>query len=348
MNVRRGSIALVIAIACAAFLATGCNKSSSNPVAAGGGGGGTFSDLVGFWFTASDTSGLEIRSDSTGWPLTVDNTGKLVYSADTASFKMKIKKAEGGQISGTVRVIVAGFVDTALAFSGTYALNSNKDTLHITLTGPFGNGGQITTISEVAVRSSLNAQVLSGGGGGGGGNTTPGSMSFNSDRGSFSANGVYNSTVPNGSGAVAYRDSVQGIQLLVVIAYRYTTLTSLDIAIVDFAIHPGSEVGTYSVAQGQVTIRYMVGVDPRTQNPYDNYYGATTGTAAISSFSSSGAQGTFSGSGVFYTNQTPGSQTFSLTNGTFSVPLGSPGAYSGSASAVVRFLDKLHAEGRLR
>ncbi len=347
MNIRRGSIALVIAIACTLFLATGCNKSSSNPVGTGGG-GGTFADLVGFWFSASDTSGLEIRSDSTGWPLTVDNTGKLVYSADTASFKMKIKKAEGGQMSGTVRVLVAGFVDTSLAFSGTYSLVSNKDTLRIVLTGPFGNGGQITTISETAVRSSLNAQVLTGGGGGGGGNTTPGSMSFNSDKGNFSANGVYNTNASSGSGALAYRDSVQGIQLLVVFAYRYTTPMSVDIGIVDFAIHPGSEVGTYSVAQGQVTMRYLVGINPNGQNPYDNYYGATSGTAAISSFSSSGAQGTFSGAGVYYMNQTPSSQSFSMSNGTFTVPLGSPGAYAGSASGVVRFLDKLHAEGRLR
>jgi hypothetical protein len=61
-----------------------------------------------------------------------------------------------------------------------------------------------------------------------------------------------------------------------------------------------------------------------------NFYSLMTSTSAtMSAYSSSNAQGTFSGSGMYFVNSTPNpSQTITVTGGSFNVPVtaGSGGA----------------------
>jgi hypothetical protein len=65
----------------------------------------------------------------------------------------------------------------------------------------------------------------------------------------------------------------------------------------------------------------------------------STATANISAFTSSNAQGTFSGSGVYYLHATPNySQTINITGGTFNVPV-MPG--SGSANPVNNKIERI-------
>ncbi len=335
MTKRWDIVTLSLALACTAMLAVGCNKSSSNPTGTSGGGGGTFADLVGFWYTASDSSGIEIRSDSTVHELIVDNTGRLVYSPDTAGSSIRITKAASGQIAGTVKILIPGVVDTTLPFSGTYSLSADKNTLNSTLTGPFGTGGQVTTMTQTSVRSSLNAQVLTGGGGGGGG-TTSGSAGFNSDKGNFAASGPYNSSATSGSGATAIVSAAGGSNQMEILAYRINSATNIDLLIITLHSNAAIATGTYSFAFGNqyATVSYSPGINPSDTSTTGNLYLLTSGSGVtVSTLTSSNVQGSFGGTGFYFSHGTVNtSQTINVTGGTFNVPIS--GGVAGSPKIV--------------
>ncbi len=324
MTKRWDILTLSLALACTAIFAVGCNKSSSNPTGTGSGGGGSFSDLVGFWYTASDSSGIEIRSDSTVHELIVNTTGHLVYSPDTLGSSIKITKAASGQIAGTVKILIPGVVDTTLPFAGTYSLSADKNTLNSTLTGPFGTGGQVTTMTQTSVRSSLNAQVLTGGGGGGG--TGSGSAGFSSDKGNFAASGPYNPNAVSGSGATAIVSGAGSASQMEILAYRINSATNVDLLIITLHSNATIATGTYSFAYGNqyATISYSPGINPSDTSTTGNLYLLTSGAGVtISTLTSSNVQGTFGGTGFYFSHGTVNtSQTINVTGGTFNVPVG--------------------------
>ncbi len=307
MKNRLGSLTFGLALACTVLLAAGCSKSSTS-TGSGGGGGGTFADLVGFWYQASDSSGIEIRSDSTLHPLTVDVNGRLVYSSDTVGFAMRLTKAEGGQMTGTVHITIVGVVDTTFPMSGTYSLSADKNTMTSTMTGPFGSQGQTETQTSTAVRSSYNAQVLTGGGGGGGGTV---GVSFSSNKGDFSCDTTYAEARPAHIG-MFYSLMIEG--------FKMNSSTSYDDVTIEISDTSAIVAKTYALvssAYQTVQITFNLGFNPTDPSHGQNECVLTSGTVTITSITSTNCKGTFSGTGT----RTGDGSSVTLTNGTFDVPV---------------------------
>jgi hypothetical protein len=116
---------------------------------------------VGAWFNAADISGMEIQSDGKIMMLTVNTSGKLVYSGDSIYQKVKLTRVTNGTLAGTVTTYNSnGTVDTSFSFTGTYILSNSNNTMILTVTGPFD--GPIATMTMTLTKSSLNATVTGG------------------------------------------------------------------------------------------------------------------------------------------------------------------------------------------
>jgi hypothetical protein len=87
-----------------------------------------------------------------------------------------------------------------------------------------------------------------------------------------------------------------------------------------------------------VTISYALGVDPN--GTMSNYYVlSSSATAVISAYSSSSAQGTFSGNGMYFASGTPNpAQTITVTGGSFTVPV-----TAGGGGAVMQTNSKIES-----
>ena len=153
--------------------------------------------------------------------------------------------------------------------------------------------------------------------------TTSGTLSFSSNVANFSATGIYNETSLTGSGAGGYFSTTSGQNIVIVYGYKYNSSTSLDLVIVEYADASAIVAGTYSypAATKMVLISYVPAMNP-SSSTFTDLYMLTSATSAISVITSSNAQGTFSGSGMFISNGTPDpSRTIAVTNGSFNVPL---------------------------
>jgi hypothetical protein len=149
--------------------------------------------------------------------------------------------------------------------------------------------------------------------------TTSGSLSFSSNVTSFSATGIYNVSTLTGSGAGGFLTTSND---LLVYGYKYNSSTSVDITMVQFTDTSHIAAGTY-VYPGtkSVTISYVPGMNPSTTTITSMYF-STSATATISTFNTTTAQGTFSGTGIFVANSVPDfTRTISVVNGSFNVPL---------------------------
>ena len=152
--------------------------------------------------------------------------------------------------------------------------------------------------------------------------TTSGSLSFSSNVTSFSATGIYNISMLTGSGAGGFLTTSND---LLVYGYKYNSSTSVDITMVQFTDASPIAAGTYvyppTTGTKSVTISYVPGMNPSTTTITSMYF-STSATATISTFNTSTAQGTFSGTGIFVANSVPDfTRTISVTNGSFNVPL---------------------------
>ncbi|HAP34460.1 MAG TPA: hypothetical protein DCQ28_00385 [Bacteroidetes bacterium] len=161
-------------------------------------------------------------------------------------------------------------------------------------------------------------------GGGGGGFTTAGTVSFSSNKGNFTASGIYNGDATTGSGAGAMTMSSGGSYIMQVTGYRVNSATSIDIAILQFMDTSPIASGSYNYPPTSgtktVIVSYAPAVNPNDTN--ENIYLLTSTTANISAFSSSNTQGTFSGNGMYYSNGTVvPTNTIAITGGTFNVPV---------------------------
>jgi hypothetical protein len=158
---------------------------------------------------------------------------------------------------------------------------------------------------------------------------TSGTVSFNSDKGNFTATGVYSPSATSGNGAGGFARTISGYNVLEVYAYRFNSATSFDLLFIQFMDTAPIATGTFTyspTSSKTVTIAYSPGLNPNSTTS-DAYILTSSATAVLSAYSSSNATGTFNGSGVYYVNNTPNtSQTINVTGGTFNVPVSPGGA----------------------
>jgi hypothetical protein len=167
--------------------------------------------------------------------------------------------------------------------------------------------------------------------------TSSGSLSFTSDVGNFSATGIFDnasdSMPTNTQGAGGFFSHDLGpFAALEVVGYVKNSSTNWDIAVVVCVDSANIAAGTYSfLANGPGPIRraefmYVKGWNPSDttgNNPFDSgSYMLVTGSASLSSYTGTSAQGTFSGTGQWFAQDIPDpTKPITLTNGTFTVPV---------------------------
>ncbi len=166
--------------------------------------------------------------------------------------------------------------------------------------------------------------------------TSPGSLSFTSTVGNFSATGIFDnasdSMPTNSQGAGGYFSSnVLGpFAALQVVGYFKNSSTNWDIAVVMYMDSANVSTGTFSFLTGEGPIKraeflYVKGWNPSdtSGDPFNNgNYVLVTGSASLSSFTGTSAQGTFSGTGSWYTQNIPDpTKPITLTNGNFTTPV---------------------------
>ena len=132
-----------------------CKKSSTGPVVT------IDPNLVGVWYSSSDTLGFQVSSDGSSTTLVVDTAGKLQLpapgSTSSSTLTLTVVSALNGNLTAHVRYYIPGFIDTTITLPGTYELSNNNNTLSITIPNPVTSPPQPTTI--VFVRSSIGAVV---------------------------------------------------------------------------------------------------------------------------------------------------------------------------------------------
>ncbi len=171
------------------------------------------------------------------------------------------------------------------------------------------------TAKTVSVNITVTASTPTG---------TSGTVSFNSDKGNFTATGIYDPDATSGNGAGGFSMTFSGSSVLTIYAYRFNSATSLDVTVIQFMDTAPIAAGTFiypSTSSKSVMISYFPAMNP-SDSTTENFYLFSTATANISAITSSNAQGTFSGSGMYIANGTPNpSQTITATGGSFNVPL---------------------------
>ncbi len=152
------TLVMPILFASMMFFMLSCDKTSSPT--GGSTTGSVDAGIVGVWFTLSDTTGFDIKSDGTTIPLVVDNTGKIAtasmagvtYKITTNGANITITLSLKGNVTSTGR-------DTTFSVSATYAISNNNNTMTITVT----DNGQVMNI--VYFKTSIGANAFTGGGG---------------------------------------------------------------------------------------------------------------------------------------------------------------------------------------
>lgn len=166
--------------------------------------------------------------------------------------------------------------------------------------------------------------------------TTAGSLSFSSTVGNFSANGIFDNasdsmpTNTQGAGGF-YAHNLGPYATLQIVGYVKNSSTNWDVAIVAFLDSINIVTATYPFLTDVGPIQraeflYVKGWNPSDttgDDPFNNgCYMLATGSASLSSFTETSAQGTFSGTGTWYVLNIPDpTKPITLTNGTFAVPV---------------------------
>jgi hypothetical protein len=154
---------------------------------------------------------------------------------------------------------------------------------------------------------------------------TAGSVSFTSDRGNFSTNGVAdvgNQPPTSGAGAVGLKD-FDGIVLF---SYVVHSTTNIDVTTMSLTSNSTMTTGTYSYpnpGSKQVQITYYKGLDPAdTSSAFTAYILITSATLNLDTLTGTLMSGTFSGAGWFVDHDTmKTTQTINVTNGKFKCPV---------------------------
>lgn len=154
--------------------------------------------------------------------------------------------------------------------------------------------------------------------------TTAGLLSFTSNRGDFSVNGMgeYGVNPPtSGSGAIA----LQAFDAIMILAYKVNSSTDIDITLIGLESNTSVYSGTffYPSSGKAAYITYYPNVNPNDSlSMGKGYLLASSATATIQAISSSKIQGTFSGNGYFANNGINDlTKTIAVTNGDFNIQL---------------------------
>ena len=182
---------------------------------------------------------------------------------------------------------------------------------------------------------------------------TAGVLSFASNRGNFSVNGVaeYGLNPPaSGSGAIA----IQDFKSITLFAYKVNSSTSIDVTMIEFESNTSNYSGTF-VYPGMGKLAY-ISFFPNN-NPNDStylnsgYILASSATASVETVTSTNIQGTFSGkgysaiAGALYLNN-----KIDVTNGTFNMPLIQIGGVGGTTieKTISKIVQKIFLQHRAR
>ncbi len=154
--------------------------------------------------------------------------------------------------------------------------------------------------------------------------TTAGLLSFSSNRGDFSVNGIgeYGVNPPtSGSGAIA----LQAFDAIMILAYKVNSSTDIDIAVIGLESNTSVYSGSffYPSSGKAAYITYYPNVNPNDSSSMAKLYIlASSATANIQEISSSNIQGTFSGNGYFVNNGINDlTKTIAVTSGDFNLQL---------------------------
>jgi hypothetical protein len=153
---------------------------------------------------------------------------------------------------------------------------------------------------------------------------TAGAVSFTSNRGNYSVNGVGEFGIyppVSGAGALA----VQDFESLMIFAYKVNSTTNLDIVLMGFESNTSDYSGTfYYPASGKIVyVSYFPGANPADSTFLQSGFLLNgSSTATMESITSSSMKGTFSGNGYYFSNGASNTSIgINLTNGSFNVPI---------------------------
>jgi hypothetical protein len=150
---------------------------------------------------------------------------------------------------------------------------------------------------------------------------TSGTFSFSSDKGNFTAQGVFDTLMANTSASGAFKYTEGNRSFIMIFAYNITSQTNVQIVfagITDTAAL--TSTGTYSFAG---TNGSKVGVFGYIPNAADTssapaMYFLTTGAMNLSSLTQTAVAGSFAGTGK---NAFDTTKTITLTNGSYNTPI---------------------------
>lgn len=165
--------------------------------------------------------------------------------------------------------------------------------------------------------------------------TTPGSLSFASNVGNYSANGIFDNrtdSMPSNTQGVGgfYFEGFGPEYSLSVVGYFKNSATDWDIVVVSYFDSVSFAPGSYPflatpTLKRQAEFLFIKGWNPDTSggDPFEQgSYMLATGSALISSFTTTNAQGTFSGTGSWFVQGVPDpSKPISVSGGTFNTPV---------------------------
>jgi hypothetical protein len=272
-----------LSLAAAMFAMSGCNKKTDSP-------------------TGVDTGASGLTATVNPVSVTVGGSQQTVVGGGTAPYSVQTEPT---------------------ATIATASISSATMTIHGIAVG--STSMVVKDSSNPAKTVTIQITVTSGGSGGGGTWATLGSMSFSttllttSTVRSFSASGLPNANYTGTGGAGAYYSASS--KMMIIFGYRPTSYTGrVDLAILElFTTGTSFTTGTYSLASSGTNYGICV-YEAQISATDTASYLVTSGTATLSTLTSSSAAGTFSGGGLYVTNSGV-YDTFTLSSGTFNVPV---------------------------
>ena len=150
---------------------------------------------------------------------------------------------------------------------------------------------------------------------------TEGTLSFSSNRGNFTATGVFDTLMTNASASGAFTYTEGGKTIVMVFAYNVISQTNVQMVFSGVGDTSGTvSTGSYPF---NLTTGSKIGIFGYFPNIADNsanpaFYVLTSGSMNISSISATSVAGSFASTGL---NAMDTLQTISITNGTYNTPV---------------------------
>lgn len=150
---------------------------------------------------------------------------------------------------------------------------------------------------------------------------TAGTFSFTSDRGNFSANGIFDTTFATLNAAGAFQYTSGNLRFVIVFAYDLTSQTTQKIVFAGVADTLNAiATGSYPFTVNETPKAAFFGYIPNAADTssFGAFYILTSGSMNVGSISSTSMSGTFSGNGFNVTDTT---SAITVTNGTYNTPI---------------------------